>query len=589
MSAVIIERLVEVAKAVRSAPHGTKQSIYQRACEELGISMASLHRKLSQCTLRSSRKRRVDAGQTGITRDEMMLLSGVIMESRRANDKRLYSLPDAVEALRANGLIRAERVDRATGELVPMSISAIARALRQHGLHPEQLLAPAPHAEMASLHPNHVWQIDASLCVLYYLKPKQGAANGLHIMDRDKFYKNKPRNLANIMADRVWSYEITDHASGWIYVEYVMGAESGQNLCSVLINAMQERGGADLLHGVPRILYMDPGSANTAAMTISLCDQLGIRVIHHAPGNARATGQVENARNIIECKFEVGLRFRPVADLAELNALAATWRAVFNGQRMHRRHGRTRSEVWMTITAEQLIKAPSVEVCRELAVASPESRVVTAKLRVPFRGDEYDVRHIPGVMVGEKLMITRNPWRDDAAQVVLTDEDGNKTWHQIPRLRKNELGFTEGQAAVWGESYAQHADTVAQKGKAAIEQIMTGTESRAEAEAARKAKTIPLQGEFDPYKPLADADLPEFLPRRGTELELTTPRVQALRLNHVEAARRLRAELGDDWSGDHYAWLVQRHPEGVAEDDLPAIAATLRRQPPAPLRALGGE
>ena len=129
---------------------------------------------------------------------------------------------------------------------------------------------------MRSEHPNHVWQIDASLCVLYYLKPS-AKAQGLHIMDQGEFYKNKPKNLARVMADRVWSYEITDHTSGWIYVEYVMGAESGENLCSVLINALQERGGPDMLHGVPRILYMDPGSANTSAMTMNLCKSLGMR------------------------------------------------------------------------------------------------------------------------------------------------------------------------------------------------------------------------------------------------------------------------------------------------------------------------
>ena len=92
-------------------------------------------------------------------------------------------------------------------------------------------------------------------------------------MDSAKFYKNKPANIARIASDRVWSYEITDHTSGWIYVEYVMGAESGENLCSVLINAMQERGGADVLHGVPKILYLDPGSANTAGMVAVLPGQ----------------------------------------------------------------------------------------------------------------------------------------------------------------------------------------------------------------------------------------------------------------------------------------------------------------------------
>ena len=41
----------------------------------------------------------------------------------------------------------------------------------------------APGAtELQSLHPNHVWQIDASLCVLYYLAARTPAEAGLHNM-----------------------------------------------------------------------------------------------------------------------------------------------------------------------------------------------------------------------------------------------------------------------------------------------------------------------------------------------------------------------------------------------------------------------
>ncbi|OQD07296.1 integrase, partial [Burkholderia cenocepacia] len=312
MSAVLNERIVAVAQAARAAGHGKKGAIYNAACRELGLSFTTLMRKLKEATVTTQRKRRVDAGQSSLTRDEAMLISATLIESTRKNGKRLYTVGDAVEILRSNGMIRAEFLDESTGELRPLSDSAIQRALRMYGVHPDQLLAPAPVTELASLHPNHVWQIDASLCVLYYLKPVADArANGLRVMDHAEFYKNKPKNLARIAADRVWSYEISDHASDWIYTEYVMGAESGENLCSTLINAMQERAGADLLHGVPRILMLDAGSANTASMTRNLCRSLGIELIVHKVGNARATGQVENARNLIERKFEPGLKFTP--------------------------------------------------------------------------------------------------------------------------------------------------------------------------------------------------------------------------------------------------------------------------------------
>lgn len=65
-----------------------------------------------------------------------------VMEHMRKNGKRIMSMKDAVEELRANGLVKAERVT-AEGEIVPMSVSAIVAALRTYRLHPDQLLAPA--------------------------------------------------------------------------------------------------------------------------------------------------------------------------------------------------------------------------------------------------------------------------------------------------------------------------------------------------------------------------------------------------------------------------------------------------------------
>lgn len=578
MSAVLTERLVAVARAARSAGHGGKGTIYQAACRELGLSYATLQRKLKEVSVTNQRKRRSDAGQSALTRDEAMLVSALLMESTRKNGKRLYSVVDAMEALRANNMIRAEQVDADTGEVRPLSESTVQRALRMYGLHPDQLLAPAPVTELASLHPNHVWQIDASLCVLYYLKPAADTrANGLRVMDHTEFYKNKPKNVARIAADRVWSYEISDHTSDWIYTEYVMGAESGENLCSVLINAMQERGGADLLHGVPRILMLDAGSANTAAMTRNLCRSLGIALVVHKVGNARATGQVENARNLIERKFEPGLKFQPVNSLDELNAMAKKWRMHFNATATHSRHGMSRSQMWMSILASQLIKAPSIAACRELAVAQPESRKVSPKLRVSFLGREYDVSTVPGVSANEKLMITRNPWRDDAAQAVLVGEDGREVFHVVHEVMKNEFGFAH-TAATIGENFKSHAESPSQKALKEIELIVTGADSADGAAAARKAKALPFGGKFDPYKHIDDAELPTYLPRRGTAHDLVAPKVEYPPLSLVEAAKQIKPMVeaaGGTWTGERFQWLAQRFPAGVPQEQLGAIAAEL--------------
>ncbi|MDK4645476.1 transposase, partial [Kingella kingae] len=91
-----------------------------------------------------------------------------LMETMRKNGKRLMTVERAVEILIANKEIDPVRVDKETGECFTLSTSTIVRGLRLYKLHPDQLLQPAPVTSMQSLHPNHVWQIDASLCVLFY-------------------------------------------------------------------------------------------------------------------------------------------------------------------------------------------------------------------------------------------------------------------------------------------------------------------------------------------------------------------------------------------------------------------------------------
>lgn len=588
LTPVQIEVMTSALKEATLAQHGDRNFIYQNACQKLNISIHTFHRYKAALVGKAKRKQRDDTGTTGLERDEAVLISGVMMESLRNNGKRLYSLADAVDALRADDKIKAARLNKETGELVPLSESAIHRALRHYKLHPDQLLRPSAHVEVQSLHPNHVWQIDASLCVLYYLTPRPGV-NGLHSMARDEFYKNKPKNLQKIMADRVWSYEITDHTTGWIYVEYVMGAESGENLCSVLINAMQERGNGDVLHGVPKILYMDPGSANTSAMTKNLCRQLNIEDIAHKAGNARATGQVENARNIIERSFEAGLKFQPVANLEELNALAAKWRIYYNAKRKHRRHGMTRTEGWLRIKEDQLIKAPSVEVCRELAVSTPETRVVTPKLRVRWGGggQEFDVSDVPGVMIGEKLYVAHNSWRKDSVQVHSVDIEGHEHIHICPLVIKNEFGFAES-AVIYGEGFASPKPTIADASRDEVERRMTGTESNSEAEKSRKRKELPLNGEFKPYATL-DTEQPTYLPRRGAEHSLKAPKVEVAPLNHAQAAKSLRTRMGGSWKPDFFKWLEQRYPNGVPEDQLDTIVDQLTKPQAQPLKVVGGK
>ncbi|EFC0795161.1 transposase family protein, partial [Escherichia coli] len=512
MNPALTQRLVSIAAAADAAIHGEKEAVYRAACEELQMSRATLLKKLKGVRMSKPRKQRSDAGKTTLTHDEMLTISGAWLASPRpGNGKKGYSLEDIVDGLRDNGLIIAGRTDTETGEFFPLSIDAISRALRQHRMHPDQLRAPSPALELASLHPNHVWQLDASICVLYYLKnpaKKTKGDTGLRVMSAAEFNKNKPRNLDRIVNDRVWSFEITDHTTGWIYVEYRFGGESAVNFLEVMINAMQERGGADVLHGVPKILFTDPGSALVSASLLNMCRAMGICTIQHKAHNARATGSVEKARDIIERKFEGGLRFLRVDDIDELNRLARLWRMKFNRTAIHSRHCMSRTDAWLRITEEQLVKAPAPEICRELAISLPEERTVTGKLRVPFRGKEYDVSDVPGVFVGDKVMVARNPWSDEEARVVIINDEGFETFHVINAIQKDELWQYSTSAPVIGEEYHQLPETVTRTNRDKVEQHTYGTASREETDAAKKDKALPFGGRFNPYLDIERDDHP---------------------------------------------------------------------------------
>ncbi|MBP5958172.1 transposase family protein [Pseudomonas anatoliensis] len=572
MNPVQVQQLIEIARRLDAAVHGERAAIYEAGALAMGVSLSTLQRQLKLVCVAKPRKRRSDAGSSALPIEEARLISAMLLESIRANDKQLSTIDRAVERLRSNHLITAGRVDEATGVFRPLSRSAICRALVAYKLHPSQLLQDAPAVSLASQHPNHVWQVDASISTQFYL-----ADDGARVMGKAEFYDGKPANLKRIERQRLWRYVVTDHTSGTLYVEYVLGAESAENLCGVLINAMQKRGESDPFHGVPLMLMTDPGAAMTSGIFRNLCRALSIELVINRVGNARAKGQVEQAHNLVEREFESALRFQSAETLEQINAWAGRWMRFFNGTAVHTRTRRTRYAVWQLIKPEQLRLAPSVEVCRELAVSTPEFRKVSNLLRVSFRGDSFDVSSVPSVMVGEKLLITRNCWRDkDTALAVLVGDDGREQYHVIERIGVDAFGFAE-TAAMIGERYARHADTPAQVSRKVLEQLATETSCEADALAARKAKAVPFGGRIDPHKYVNDTVLPAYLPRRGSNLLVNAPSVELAPLSLVEAAKLLRPRLGHLWSPKTYGWLMERFPDGVPQEQLEAIEAELKR------------
>jgi transposase InsO family protein len=596
------ERVLQLraaADALAAAGHGLKQSIADHWAGALGCTVKTLYRQITDAGFAQPRKRRADAGRRSVSKEEVMAVAMLKVQAQRANGKDIMSIGTATQMARDGGLAALGRVDATTGEVVPVATATIARAMREYKLDVDTMNRPKPHIRMRSLYPNHVWQIDASVCVLYYLDN-----GGMGVMEKDEFYKNKPESMHKRVKAMVIRYSATDHYSGTIFVRYYIGAESAAMVAEFFIAAIQAKGDAqEPFNGVPTILVLDPGSANGAHMFKNLCRLLQVRLIIHKPKSPRAKGQVENSHNIIECSFESRLIATAIKDLEELNRHAGIWMRWYNGTQKHRRHGHTRYGLWQVIRKDQLRVAPAIEVCRELLTTKPVERTVGGDLSIEFKGVNYRVDHIPGVRDKSKIMVAVNPYRENSVMVIDQDEHGNDVHWVCVAEAKDRAGFAAS-AAVWGEEFKSRPLTQANHDRAALDTMAYGTDEKLAIDAARR-KRQPVCGGMDITGPLARKTPAAYMARPGTEMDVASPvatdfsgnslakpaelAVEARMLNLVQLATRLASAMPGTWSAWHYHQVAAWHPAGAAENEVAAIVARLQDfEEPQRLVAVGG-
>ena len=594
-----IIHLKQVADRLAGAGHGEKGRIALEQAAFLGCDTKTLYRQLAEAGFGGQRKRRSDAGRLSVSKAEVMAMQQIKVAAQRANGKDNMSVGLSAELARNNGLAALGRVETETGEVVPVSDSTLRRALRSYSLDLKTLRQPAPHRGARSLHPNHVWQIDASVCVLFYLDK-----GGLGVMEADEFYKNKPENFEKKTKAMVIRYVCTDHYTGSVFFRYYLGAESGEMLCTFFIEAMQAREHEkDPFHGVPFIVVVDPGSANKGQRFQTLCRQLGVRVIVHRPKNPRAKGSVEKHNDLIERGFESRLVAMEIKTLEQLNAEADIWRRYFNGTQVHRRHGHTRYGFWQTIRAEQLRIAPAPEICRSLETDQRCKRFVKGDMSVLFDGRVFTVAHLEHLRVGQEVVVAQNPYRRDAVLIVEQDEDGQEKLLLCPEIAFDAAGFRD-DAPDWGGSFKSFADTPAVKDLRALEQMAYGVDGKLEVDAARRAGKV-VAGGLDITGYLDQATPAAYMPRPGTEMDIRSPissgtagselsrpgaiAIEARTLNLVQLASRLAGAMPGEWTPAHYQQLSGWYPDGALESEVGAIVERLRSftEPPR-LRAVGG-
>lgn len=562
-----LQYFTRLAERIQQAPRGQRGALVEEAVAFLGWSKNRVYEGLRKAGWVSGRKRRADRGKRKLSDEEARLVAGMVHESRRTNGKKMLPMKVALEIAKESGKI-----------LPDVSTASLSRAMRDASVHPTQLARPTPHITMRSLHPNHVWQFDVSVCVLYYLD--QG---GLSVMDEKRFYKNKPENLKRVAKQRVLRYLVTDHCSGAFFLRYYLApGETQEVLFDFLVEAFT---GVDdpknPFRGVPFWLIWDAGSANQASLVRNFLDRLEIKHQAHTPGNPRAKGQVETMHNVIERAFESRLFMMHVRNIDHLNELAREWMVWFNSTQAHSRHGFTRYGMWQTIREDQLRLCPPRELCQELLRTEPEKRQVGGNLTVRYAikgygSAEYSIRHIPGVRVGDTIEVCVNPYRAPNIYVLDEDEQGNEVRWECEPIALDGAGFPL-DAPVFGEEYKAQPATPTDTARTRIAKEAYGVETNAKVDQARKRKQPAFLGKVEPFADVQAQPLPSFMRRRGTELEVPGQfQVELRPLSHVEAFKRLTTLAERALQADENRALRDLFPDGIPEEALAPLAEQLR-------------
>lgn len=574
-----LDFLNDTARALQRAGAGERGRIAERSAVTLGISVNTLYTWLKTHTgWRSGKKPREGKGETCVPEALARKVAGMMLRATRVHGKQAMTIKLAVENLRVQG---EGVVNPETGEVTMPSVDTVIRAMRQYGCHPDQLSTGGATGRVRSLHPNHVWQLDASVCVLYYIR----GTKRVGLMDETKFNERKPANLAKIKDKRVVRYVVADHTSNAFYVHYEQAAgEDARGVLNALIGAIEDRGPRDPMHGAPYILYTDQGSANRSSLVLDFCKQLGIKAIQHAPKAANATGSVEQCQNTVEREFEGRMRFMEVPDLAFLQEQADRWRRHYCATAIHTRHNKTRNTAWISIPADKL-RTVERGVMEAIAAWGEVTRQVGSDftISVDTRSHgvrRYDLRELGhhGLNVKDTVAVSLNPYKAPAIIVVKTQPDGSELRFEVAPMEMDAYG-QDLNAPVFGESYKAMPDTRSDTILKEIKKEMYGTDSLEEAEKAFKAGKLP-SARFDIMADVKEAPL--YLRQTGTPLAVAAPATHIPPINRIAFAAMMRREHPEAWNDtttrECMSWLAERYPDVVPGDKIETVIGQIRER-----------
>jgi putative transposase len=166
--------------------------------------------------------------------------------------------------------------------------------------------------------------------------------------------------------------------------------------------------------GVPKVVYLDNGSAMVSSQLLRALAVLGIRLTHSKPGQPAGRGKIERLFRTVREQFLVELAvpgaLEAVGDLARLNELFAGWVETVYHHRVHSETGQRPLERFLAAGPPAL---PSPQLLREAFLWSHQ-RMVTKTATISLHGNRYEV---DAALVGRPVEVVFDPFDLTCLQV----------------------------------------------------------------------------------------------------------------------------------------------------------------------------
>lgn len=141
--------------------------------------------------------------------------------------------------------------------------------------------------------------------------------------------------------------------------------------------------------GLPRVLYIDNGSAYQSSQLKLICARLGIAITHSAPYRPQGRGKKERFYRTVAEQFAVEIDPGGVATLDVLNGYFAAWLEQVYHPRIHGGTGQSPLDRWTT-GPSSLRPSPNPETLRQAFLWQTDRRVTKTRT-VSLHGNTYEV------------------------------------------------------------------------------------------------------------------------------------------------------------------------------------------------------